>query len=265
VQTGLLRCTVCAETYPIDNGIIDFLKQESGLSAPMKIEVAARDRDVDRYDEHFRRRNAKEVPSTMKRLGDVSGKMLIEYGCGTGRFTTQLQAAGILGVDFSLASLRHLQSKLTPGRNVGLVRAEASTFRVRRGFFDLALAAQVLEHFPDEFQWRQLLSHLSHTLLPGGRLVASVYHFDLRRRFRRVPQVGYHHSGIFCQYFTRSELYERFAPFFADVRIEHIDIELPVITHLSFDPATLGAISRAFEKVPGFNQLSHLLLVTARR
>ena len=111
---GTLACSSCAATYPIIDGIAYLLGGQEQLSDVMKTEITSRDAQAHRYNEKLQTRYAKEVPSTLRALGDIVSKKIIEYGSGTGRFTKEIarKADFVLAIDFSLASLEWAQDNL---------------------------------------------------------------------------------------------------------------------------------------------------------
>jgi SAM-dependent methyltransferase len=106
---------------------------------------------------------------------------IADVGCGTGRLTLALAAAGheVTGVDPARASLEAARAK--PGAE--RVRWIEGTSRVLPArAFDLALmTSHVAQFVVDEDDWRTTLADLRRALVPGGRLV-----FDTRDPRARI-------------------------------------------------------------------------------
>lgn len=248
--------------YKIVSGIVHMLDQ-GDLYDEAREESRARDEEAVTYDRRLSGRFEKEVPSTLKPLGHVTGKILVDYGCGTGRLTQHINGAdGILGVDMSLESLIVFQKKLASDTTIGLVYADASTFRTKENHFDGALSSQLYEHIPTQKQRVAFLRNIQKTVKDGGCIVMTMYHHDVRRMLMCAPQEGKHTSGVFYHYFTRSEIEDEFSLIFKDPKIAFIDITLPMETRLQLPARMGGVLSRLVERVPYLNRFGHLVRVS---
>lgn len=131
--------------------------------------VAAR-----RYDTWFERgwgRHAWRVESAaaLHALGPVDGRTVVEMGCGTGRLTALLAAAGarVVGVDADPAMLTVAATRI-PGR---LMCADARHLPLPDAGVDAAIAVATLEFTTDP---ARVLAEMARVTRPGGRLVAAV-------------------------------------------------------------------------------------------
>lgn len=113
--------------------------------------------------------------------GELPGSRVVDLGCGTGRLTLALAAAGhtVTGVDPAVASLRAARAK--PGSD-GVTWLAGTSSLLPDGSFDLALMTSHVSGFlvPDT-EWRATLADLHRALVPGGRLV-----FDAHDRADRT-------------------------------------------------------------------------------
>ena len=101
---------------------------------------------------------------------DLSGKRLLDFGCGTGQTSTQLAALGafVVGIDISpeLIELARRRAELdgvadqVQFQNVDLLKAPPDSF-------DLVLCSAVLHHV----DFRVVLPILRSCLKPGGKIV----------------------------------------------------------------------------------------------
>lgn len=269
IFSGELICSSCGQSYLIKSGILHLLSAQGRINELMSQEMQARDQQTAVYDQRLANRYEKEVPSTLKILGDINNKKIIEYACGTGRLTNIIatNALLVLATDFSLDSLLLLGKKLEDHSrdNIGLVWADAVHLQTSEHFFDIALAAQFYEHIISLDLRKNFLRNVKNTLVLNGSLIMSLYHQDLRRRQRALPQEGKHNSGIFFHYFLAKELSQELVDNFVVKNLRHIDIHLPGERHLRLSAKVAGKLSRLVENIPVLKQFGHLLLVKATR
>jgi SAM-dependent methyltransferase len=105
---------------------------------------------------------------------DLAGKVVLDAGCGMGRYlriAAEAPARLIVGVDLSKAVLA--ARDLTAGSpGVSVVRADLLKLPFAAASFDLIYSLGVLDHTPDP---RASFLALSKLLKPGGRIVVWVY------------------------------------------------------------------------------------------
>ncbi|WP_434992231.1 class I SAM-dependent methyltransferase [Arthrobacter sp. Ld5] len=115
-----------------------------------------------------------ERPATIDLLGDVSGRRVLDVGCGAGPLSAALTATGatVTGFDASPAMIDLARRRL--GIEADLHVADLSQpLPFRDGVFDAAAASLVFHYLRD---WSAPLAELRRVLKPGGRLVLSVNH-----------------------------------------------------------------------------------------
>jgi malonyl-CoA O-methyltransferase len=115
-----------------------------------------------------------EGPAVRAAVGDVRGLNVLDLGCGTGRHSLWLAAAGatITGVDFSEAMLAEARRK--PG--AGAVRFVVHDLHRPLPFaaeFDLVVSGLVLEHLRE---LDPFFAEARRVLRDGGRAVISAMH-----------------------------------------------------------------------------------------
>jgi SAM-dependent methyltransferase len=109
--------------------------------------------------------------SALNVLGDVSGKDVVELGCGTAYFSAWLAKNGArpVGVDVTpaqLATARRMMAKT--GIEFPLVEADAAATGLPDASFDLALSEYGASIWVDPYRW---IPEAARLLRPGGRLV----------------------------------------------------------------------------------------------
>jgi ubiquinone/menaquinone biosynthesis C-methylase UbiE len=151
------------------------------------------DRWSEVYDHDLNPLIALEEPVVREALGAVSGKDVLDLGCGTGRHALWLAGAGarVSAVDFSEGMLAEARRK--PGAD--RVRFHVHDLRQPLPFeaasFDRVVSGLVLEHLPD---LGFVFGEARRVLRPLGRAVVSAMHpaMFLRGAFARFtdPATG---------------------------------------------------------------------------
>jgi SAM-dependent methyltransferase len=104
----------------------------------------------------------REFVRSLGRVGEA-----LDLGCGDGRLTLELDAAGLTAADVSAEALRRAAPRLAAKRAVLAELEPDAPLPFEDGSFDLVLCAETLEHVRDV---QLLLSELRRVLRPGGRL-----------------------------------------------------------------------------------------------
>jgi 2-polyprenyl-6-hydroxyphenyl methylase / 3-demethylubiquinone-9 3-methyltransferase len=149
--------------------------------------------------------NRPRVDFYLKQLGDLTGRLVLDAGCGGGLVARELAAAGatVVGLDRSLSSLGVARRAVGPAFRPAKGRMERLPFA--DGTFDAVVAADVLEHVPD---LPAAVAELARVLDPGGRLAFDTINrtpwawftavFGLERVLRMVPR-GTHDWRLFIR------------------------------------------------------------------
>lgn len=269
VLEGALLCDACCRAFPIDNGILnlldaDVMDEESQRELTIRNERAsktARAKGPAWYDNDYGR--AELIP-TLEALSAGPGKMVLELGCGDGRYTLILaeECSWVVAVDFSLESLRTLRQRLQNHQNIALVLSDITALKVRSATFDRVFSTLV-SNLPSRAH-RDAMYHLAAVALkPEGRFVFSTHYHGLWQRLSGESQSGrYKESGIYRYYFTLRECQTEAKSFFALVTARTIQFHLPFAGRLGLP---LVKISRMLESFPLFNKLGHLILCIAEQ
>lgn len=106
---------------------------------------------------------------------ELPAARVLDLGCGTGRLTLALAAAGhsVTGVDPAAASLAAARAK--PGASSVTWLEGTSRILPGRSFDAAFMTSHVAQFFVSGEDWRATLADLKRALVPGGRLV-----FDTR-------------------------------------------------------------------------------------
>lgn len=172
IITGVLKCDDCQITYPIEDGIPRF---------------TARDNYASSFGYQWNRFKAEQIDSisqtglSEKRFYSetgwtkewMSGKWILDAGCGAGRFLDVASRADcdVVGLDLSNA-VDAAKNTLAGRKNVHLVQASIYQLPFRDGAFDGCYCIGVIQHTPDP---QGALRSLPRVLREKGRLAVTIY------------------------------------------------------------------------------------------
>lgn len=132
-----------------------------------------------------------EMPTTLRLLGNVRGKKILDLGCGPGRYAKILTENGakVIGIDNSENSLK-IARKEAPKAEFILGDIEELPFKSEE--FDIVLSPLVIGHFKN---WNKIFKEVRRVLKKGGIFIFSI-HNPIRevmekekwmfRKFRKV-------------------------------------------------------------------------------
>ncbi|MFD4351694.1 class I SAM-dependent methyltransferase [Nocardia sp. NPDC058518] len=113
-------------------------------------------------------------PALLELAGDVTGRRILDAGCGSGPLFAALRDRGavVTGIDASARMLDQARRRL--GADADLRVADlADPLAFPDSTFDDVVASLVLHYLQD---WGPTLAEMRRVLAPGGRLIASVEH-----------------------------------------------------------------------------------------
>lgn len=115
-----------------------------------------------------------ERPAVLGLVGEVSGRRILDAGCGSGPLSEALRARGavVTGVDASAAMVDLARQRLGEDADVQVAEL-AAPLPFADAAFDDVVASLVLHYLED---WSAPLAELRRVLEPGGRLIVSVNH-----------------------------------------------------------------------------------------
>lgn len=166
IESGILGCN-CGRAYPVSNGIPRFVDSDSY---------------VENFSFEWNRFNKTQLDSfnrtkiSQTRFREVTGfgpeqlngKLVLEAGCGMGRFleVASKTADHVVGIDLSF-SVDAAMSNLKGLSNVHLVQANIFNMPFKENIFDLIYSIGVLHHTPDP---KEAFSRLPKFLSKNGTI-----------------------------------------------------------------------------------------------
>jgi ubiquinone/menaquinone biosynthesis C-methylase UbiE len=191
--------------------------------------------------------------------GLVDGGDLLDVGCGTGRFLTEMQAGpyNAVGVDVSEEMLTHARA-----RGVTVHHASAAALPFPDRSFDLVVSIACMHHLIDPAVVNGAVDEMCRVVRPGGALMIwdhnplnPYWHILMRR----LPQ----DQGDERLVKARTMVARIEAAELTDISVQRVTF-MP-----DFTPAraviAVGKIERQLERIPGVRLLAAHNVITARR
>jgi SAM-dependent methyltransferase len=156
-------------------------------------------------------------PAILNLAGDVTGRRILDVGCGAGPLFEALRDRGaiVTGIEPSAKMLELARRRL--GDDAALQQGDLNDpLPYPDNAFDDAIVSLVLHYLED---WTGPLAELRRVLVPGGRVIVAVNHPWVYRHF--------HPEG---DYFTTHEYAEEYTFAGKSVMLTHWHRPLPAIT-----------------------------------
>ena len=206
ISQARLECKLCEGEFHILDGIARFSNSKKMDSENIH-EMTTRNAEYDAATEFSpcslsTLSDLVELPPFLRAIQADERSIIMEIGCGDGRFTLLMcqRGARVVAIDLSLSALKKLNSRLATGRaptpfpqdehrikdyrsKVALIHADASTIRIAPKSINRALATTPLDSRNERLS---LYATVSDALTDDGWYIGSVEYDDFFRRSSRV-------------------------------------------------------------------------------
>lgn len=202
-----LVCAACGRDYPVVNGIPRFVPFEDDYAKNFGAQWHTfRTLQIDRLSGH-KLSAASFYDDTGWSSDWLRGKVVLDAGCGAGRYVDVMAEAGatVIGCDLSSAVDACRASvddptNASPDRGtVEIVQADLERLPLREGSFDAVHCKGVIQHTANP---ASVMRALARYVKPGGKLFYNFYEIDPLSRFQ------------FFKYFMR-----RWTPYWSEDRL----------------------------------------------
>jgi len=167
--TGFV-CSGCQRCFPVQSGVVRFAGAENyadsfGFQWQRYARTQLDDAQSQESEKDFHRK-------TGLTAADVKGKLVLDVGCGMGRYADVATRWGarVVGIDLSAAA--EVAARNLSGREFVALQADAFALPFATGSFDYIYSIGVLHHTPN---CEQAVKNLPQYLKPGGVLAVWLY------------------------------------------------------------------------------------------
>lgn len=174
IASGRLACVGCGGAWPIEGGIPRFVAEAEDYAGNFGFQWARwRTVQIDRLNGTTLTEERLLRDSGWARDW-LDGKLILDAGCGAGRFADVMAGLGarVVAADLSRAVDACAATCAVHGDAVACVQASIYALPLRKGTFDAVHCAGVIQHTPEPAGAMQALPPF---LKPGGRLAYNFY------------------------------------------------------------------------------------------
>jgi SAM-dependent methyltransferase len=281
ILNARLRCQKCDGEYRILHGIARLLP--TALPEEDAHEMGIRNEEYSEASEYSPCSRSPlsdftELPPFLRELEIDDRSIVLEVGCGDGRFTLLMcqKGARILAMDLSLNALMKLNERLETGKaptpfpqdenrmrnfrkDVALIHCDASKVRFTPQSVNRVLSTTPLD---TREQRLALYSTIADALTDDGWFIGSVENDDLFRRSLGLPLARrYEQGAIFIEHFDVDKVRREVGPFFKKLRSWPIRPRIPFLHRA---PVGLGLrLANATSRIPVLRETGEILLFRA--
>jgi ubiquinone/menaquinone biosynthesis C-methylase UbiE len=159
----------------------------------------------------------------LRLLGDVSGKSVLDVGCGNGRHMAELakRASVVVGIDLSKRLVKIAENmirRLELAHKAMLIIGDALFLPFRRASFDVVTCIAVVHHIPTERLRRKAVSEMAGVVRSSGLCVVTAWYrwqrrmlFDVAKgAFMRLTGSTFEFGDTYIPWRSKNKVYKRF-------------------------------------------------------
>lgn len=172
VERGDLQCSSCRASFPVHRGVARFVPPENYTTTFGFQWNRFRRTQLDSYSGQSVSRD-RFFRESGWRPADLAGKMVLDVGCGAGRFTEVALSTGatVVAIDYS-AAVDACRANFAGHPRLSVLQCDIYRLPFATASFDFVFCFGVLQHTPDV---RAAFMALREPLRPGGRLAVDLY------------------------------------------------------------------------------------------
>ncbi len=177
ILSGRLTCSSCGKAWPVRDGIPRFVPPDDDYCGNFGFQWREwQALQIDRLSGHTLSRDRFMADSGWP-PGWLSGKLILDAGCGAGRFTDVCAGEGarVVACDLSGAIDACAETMRVHQGRVACIQASLFALPLRRAAFDGLFCMGVIQHTPDP---DAVIAALPQFLRPEGRLAYNFYERD---------------------------------------------------------------------------------------
>lgn len=177
IVAGTLSCPSCHSTWPIRDGIPRFVAADSDYCGNFGFQWKHwKAAQIDRLSGHTLSETRFLADSGWDRDW-LKDKLILDCGCGAGRFTDVAASLGarVVAVDLSAAVDACYETTRAHDGRVACLQGSLFELPLKRAVFDGLFCMGVIQHTPDP---ARVMRTLPAFLAPGGRLAYNFYEAD---------------------------------------------------------------------------------------
>lgn len=189
--------------------LINKIEDEIKSKRDKKGEILYRDKEAPIYDTviipEYQQRV--EISSCLERLNPRKNELILDAGCGTGRFVHEMimKGARVIAIDYSKEPLKICKERCNDlSIKPFIIRADICNLPLKSEIVDKVLSTGVFEHIPSYDDRVKALREMRRVLNSNGRLVITTYNYDLPCRLFG-NKMGYHAGRIYYYNYSYSE------------------------------------------------------------
>ena len=188
---GTLSCTTCGQGFPITNSIPRFVRNDENYAENFGYQWNKfRATQIDRFGNHDLS-GSRLLKDTRWPSEFIQDKVILDAGCGAGRFADELAQNGarVIACDLSGAvdackkTVDNPEGYSSNRGDVTVIQANLLALPFKKNVFDAIHCAGVIQHTPDPAKiMRSLPTHLN----TAGRLFYNFYEIDVSSKFQVI-------------------------------------------------------------------------------